>query len=174
MENEPSSSEHRTSFKKADYFLRQIGLRSEAYLKGDDWVKSTVADLRLDLWLLTEHGEVENDEQAAWIHRQIEVYQKVLTKSIFDPDSESIDGGLAIQVAASDLGQYVLAIATSELKEEENFSIVADRAIELLMDSNSRNDAASCMQRVSQYRGVIYEDIDEVIQRATRLLSLCK
>ncbi len=159
------------SIGKTINFLRQVGLRSEAYLKGDDWVKSALADLKIDHWLATEHGEAENTTQVEWIHRQIEIYQKVLHKTVFDPDPTELDGGLAIQAAAADLGQYVVQIAR---RKEAGFAAILSAAEQLLDERDARIFASECMQRVSNYCGIVHDDIGEVIKRAKHLLSCCK
>ena len=162
------------SFQTSLNFLKQVSLHSEAYLKGDDWVRSRLADLKIDLWLATEHGEVEEAHQVEWIHQQIEVYQSALRKTLFDPDPKDISGSLAMEAAAADLASYVLQIVKQQEETEASFQGVLTGAKAYLRGDSVRNEAHSCMTRVHSYCGIIFEDVGEVIQRAQHLLDCCK
>lgn len=156
---------------KTQRFLRLVSARSEAYLNGDAWVKSRLTDLKIDLWLATEHGEGEGSEQADWLHAVIDLYEGIFRKTLFDPDPKDLDGGLAIQAAAADLGQYALGIARARQGDERT---LVRRAADILEEPDARDLAAECMRRVSHHRGIVCENTDEVIERARHLLGCCR
>lgn len=166
-----SSPDTQDILEKAILFMKQVGLRSEAYLKGDIWVRSKLTDLKIDLWLATEQGEAEGSAQVEWLYRQIDTYEKVLYKTIFDPDPADLSGSLAIQAAAADLGQFMLQLAKiNDTTHEATLS----KAIQMLEEEGARDIAFECMERVSAYCGIVHEDVAEIIGRAKHLLSCCK
>ncbi len=162
-----------SAFRNALHFFRQVGWRSEAYLKGDDWVRSRITDLKIDLWLATEHGETEESDQVELISREMEVHHGILQKSIFDPDPEEIDGGLAMETAAADCAGYVLAITRHKEGKDATFQRILTLAIAHLETEEARGDAHSCMERVASYRGIVFQDVTGVIERAKHLLECC-
>jgi hypothetical protein len=127
-----------------------------------------LADLQIDLYLETENGEVEGNTQVEWIRSQIEIYRSVLKKTVFDPDPLELGGSLAIEAAAADLGQYVLQTVA---RHEVDYKRMVSGAQALLAEDEARIMASECMNRVSIYRGIVQQDILEVIARATQLIS---
>lgn len=155
-------------------FFENVGLRSEAYLKGDDWVRSRLADLKIDLWLATEHGEAEGTQQVEIIHQQIETLSGVLRKSVFDPDPKDLRGSLPIEIAAADLARYVLHIAKQEHDDGTTFSTILSSAEHYMNTTYARSEAHACMERVRRYCGIVFEDVAEVISSAKHLLACCR
>src|SRR3989344_272079 len=105
----PSESGHSQEQLKAMRFLKLAGLCSQAFVQGEEWVRSHIADLKIDLRLTTEYGEEHDTRQVDDIHCQIEILQSMLRQSLFDPVGEPEK--LCIQGAATDLAQFALCIA---------------------------------------------------------------
>jgi hypothetical protein len=156
---------------KAERFCKLVQLRSEAFVHGAQWVKSRLADLKIDLWLATEQGEDGETEQVNEIHHQIDILQTSLEPSIFDPKPEDA-GILSMQSAAADLALFAIHIAKQQMSmaDTTDFSVVLQHAKDFLKTDEARSEAHSCMERILERPGVLFEDVQEVLERAQSLL----
>ena len=168
MENMPEDSLNKELIKGL-FFLKLTGLRAEAYAQGKAWVHSRIADLKIDLHLTTEHGEGENTNQVDEILQQIQQLESTLNPSLFDPDPQDT-GNSFLQSAAADLACFVLTVAKQKRQDGDALAVLQD-AKDFLQTPAARSEAHEWMERILHRPGVVFEDVDDVIDRAGHLLS---
>ncbi len=149
--------------------LRLVRFRSEAFAHTKEWIRSALADLKIDLWLVTEHGEQSAASQVDEIHQQIEILEGALKPSIFDPDDK---GSCFTQSAAADVAQYAICIVKLELGNQAPLECILESALRFLRTDDGRDEAHKCLNRVSSEEGIVFEDVGDVLQRAIRLLEI--
>ena len=150
-------------------FLKLTGLHAEGFARGEKWIRSKIADLKIDLWLATEQGEGERSPQVDDIQLQIETLDAMLWPSIFDREDE---GGYFLQSAASDLARYAVCIAnvSANGKSEDHRSLLL-YARAFLETADARDEAHKCMRRIEQRPGVVFEDVGDIVKAALTLLE---
>lgn len=154
---------------KAMRFLRLSGLHAEAVVRGKAWIRSKIADLKIDLWLATEHGEGEQSVQVDDIQCGIETLDALLWPSIFDTDDMR---GHLLQIAAADLARYALCIAQVNANGQvADHRTLLSSASSFLEKDEAIDEAYKCMHRIEDSPGVVFEDVREVVENAVRLLE---
>ncbi len=156
-------------FDKTMRFLKLTWLHSEAIVRGKEWIRSRIADLKIDLWLATEHGEQERSTQVDDIQCEIETLDNLLWPSIFDTHDI---GGHSLQCAAADLARYAICIMYLDengAKKDHRARLVSARAF--LDTADAHDEAHKCMRRIDDRPGVLFEDVSEVVEKAGRLIE---
>ena len=153
----------------AEKYLSLVRFRSEAFSQSEQRVRSRLADLKIDLWLATEHGEAPDTAQVSQIHAHIELLESRLRPSIFDAVGE-VDK-YSLQSVAADLARFALSIAERRIShDDQGFDMLILLAKRFLESPEARSEAFACQERILGRSGVVFEDVGEIIDRAKHLV----